>query len=135
MSISSRSLRIAGLALTPVQFAALNALVEHSEIDQATLAGLVAYDRATLGKVVDKLEARGLVRRAPAPNDRRAKQLTLTEAGRALFDTALPHVRAIQPEMLAGLSEAERRTFLDLLDKATLAANDRSRAPLKPRTG
>jgi DNA-binding MarR family transcriptional regulator len=110
-------------------------LVEHSEIDQATLAGLVAYDRATLGKVVDKLEARGLVRRAPAPNDRRAKQLTLTEAGRALFDTALPHVRAIQPEMLAGLSEAERRTFLDLLDKATLAANDRSRAPLKPRTG
>ncbi len=50
----------AGVELSPVQFAALNMLREHSYIDQATLAGLIAYDRVTLGGVVNRLEARGM---------------------------------------------------------------------------
>lgn len=125
----------AGLTLTPVQFAALSAVRTHPGIDQATVAGLVAYDRATLGKVIDKLDARGLVRRTVSQSDRRARELTLTEAGEALYRAALPHVKAIQPEMLAGLDAEERDTFLRLLDKVTMAGNDRSRAPLKAPNG
>ncbi|MHA6265068.1 MarR family winged helix-turn-helix transcriptional regulator [Arenibacterium sp. CAU 1754] len=123
----------AGLTLTPVQFAALAALRENPDIDQATVAGLVAYDRATLGKVIDRLESRGLVRRSTSQSDRRAKVLTLTDAGIGLYENALPHVQAIQSEMLAGLDEDERDTLVRLLDKATMAANERSRAPLKRR--
>lgn len=123
---------LSGINLTPVQFAALSALKTHPGIDQASLAGLVAYDRATMGKVIDKLEARALLNRAPSPADRRAKLLTLTEAGHDLYQRALPHVEAIQPAMLGGLEPSERTLFLSLLDKATMTANNHSRAPLKP---
>lgn len=122
-----------GLTLTPVQFAAISALKENPGIDQATVAGLVAYDRATLGKVIDKLEARELVRRTTSPKDRRAKQLSLTPAGLALYEQALPHVLATQPDILGGLEPDEKETLIRLLDKATMAANEHSRAPLKPR--
>ena len=122
----------AGLNVTPVQFAALSALREHPGIDQATVAGMVAYDRATMGKVIDKLEARGLVRRTTSASDRRAKELSLTPDGHAFFETAQPHVRALQPDILGGLDATERETLLHLLEKATLAGNTLSRAPLKP---
>ena len=123
-------LSAAGLNLTPVQFAALSAIRDQPGIDQATVAGMVAYDRATLGKVIDRLDARGLVARRTSPSDRRAKELSLTPEGEALLDAARPHVIDIQPEILAGLNRAERDTFMQLLQKATMAGNAHSRAPL-----
>jgi len=124
----------AGLTLTPVQFAALSGIRAHPDVDQATLAGLVAYDRATLGKVIDRLENRSLVHRVTSASDRRAKTLRLTDKGEALLSEAGPHVQALQPGILAGLDEAEQAVFLGLLTKITLAGNEKSRAPLKPPT-
>ena len=125
----------AGLSLTPVQYAALSGIRAHPQVDQATLAGLVAYDRATLGKVIDRLESRALVRRATSDRDRRAKELTLTGEGLALLRAADPHVSDLQPDILAGLSPGERDAFLAMLTRITLAGNERSRAPLKPPQG
>ncbi len=122
----------ADIRLTPVQFAALSAVAEHPDIDQARVAGLIAYDRATLGKVIDKLEARGLVLRRTSPTDRRAKVMRLTLAGHDLLTRAIPIVAALQSEITAGLDAEERAVFLGLLEKVTLAGNDHSRAPLKP---
>lgn len=128
-------LSAAGLNLTPVQFAALSAVDENPGIDQATVAGMIAYDRATLGKVIDRLDSRGLVSRRVSPQDRRARELTLTEAGAALLQTARPHVQDLQSEILAGLNDGERETLMQLLKKATMAGNELSRAPLiTPRT-
>ena len=53
----------AGFDLTPVQFAALAVIAEHPRIDQATLAGLIAYDRVTIGGVVDRLSQKGYILR------------------------------------------------------------------------
>lgn len=122
----------AGLNLTPVQFSALSAIRDHPGIDQATVAGLVAYDRATLGKVIDRLDARGLVLRRTSSTDRRAKALTLTADGRALLDQARPAVVAVQPQILSGLDTREIETFVRLLQKVTMAGNELSRAPLRP---
>jgi len=121
----------AGLNLTPVQYAALSTIRDHPGIDQATVAGLVAYDRATLGKVIDRLDSRGLVRRTTSRADRRAKELSLTAEGAALLTDARPHVDALQPDILAGLTADESATFIALLKKATMAGNNHSRAPLK----
>lgn len=121
----------AGLNLTPVQYAALSAIRNHPGIDQATVAGLVAYDRATLGKVIDRLDARGLVRRTTSRSDRRAKALSLTAEGAQLLSEARSRVEALQPEILAGLDAEEAQTFVALLKKATMAGNENSRAPLK----
>ncbi|MDK3019515.1 MarR family winged helix-turn-helix transcriptional regulator [Pseudodonghicola flavimaris] len=121
----------AGLSLTSVQYAALSAIHDHPGIDQATVAGLVAYDRATLGKVIDRLDRRGLVVRRTSATDRRAKELSLSEAGAALLEAARPHVEALQPDILAGLSPEEQAVLLRLMQKATMAGNALSRAPLK----
>src|SRR6202047_2010989 len=60
----------AGHDLTPVQYAALTTIRTHPGIDQATLAGLIAYDRTTITGVVDRLGQKGLVGRAATNRDR-----------------------------------------------------------------
>jgi DNA-binding MarR family transcriptional regulator len=111
----------AGLDLTPVQYAALATLAEQPGIDQATLAGAIAYDKVTIGGVVDRLVAKGLVDRRPSERDRRSKALSLTAKGTALYAEARPTVRALQADILAGLSDEERSCFLDLLARVTQA--------------
>ncbi len=117
--------------LTPVQYAALKAVQANPGVDQASVAGLIAYDKATLGKVIDRLEAKALVDRSVSLKDRRARQLQLTEAGEAVLAKVQPLVDAVQGEILTGLSKEEQDQFLALLQKATSAGNDRSRAPLR----
>ncbi|HZD92122.1 MAG TPA: MarR family transcriptional regulator, partial [Pseudolabrys sp.] len=59
----------AGFDLTPVQYAALGAVATRPGIDQATLAGLIAYDRTTIGGVVDRLVQKGLLVREASNRD------------------------------------------------------------------
>lgn len=118
-----------GLSLTPVQYAALCAVRDHPGIDQATVAGLIAYDRATLGKVIDRLDARELVMRKVSPTDRRARELFLTEQGQTLLEKAHPLVKAAQPEILSGLNDQEQEQLVMLMQKVIQAGNELSRAP------
>jgi MarR family transcriptional regulator, temperature-dependent positive regulator of motility len=119
-----------GIDLTPVQFGALATLRDHPDVDQARLAGLIAHDRATIGGVLDRLQAKGLVERRTDPADRRARQVRLTAAGRALLEAALPHVAALQDDILTGLTAEERALFTALAARVAEAGNDLSRAPL-----
>ena len=112
----------AGFDLTPVQFAALDALHHNPGVDQASLADFIAKDRATVGAVADRLEQKGLVTRAISARDKRARELTLTEAGKAVIDALVPVVARLQKEILPGLSDAEYRQFLALAAKATQEA-------------
>jgi DNA-binding MarR family transcriptional regulator len=121
----------AGYDLTPVQYAALVALSANSGIDQVTLAGLIAYDRTTITGVVDRLVQKGLVERRESRRDRRARELTMTEAGRRTLRGMTPAVEAAQEIMLRGLTEKEARELVRLLQKATAAGNELSRAPLR----
>ena len=100
-----------GAGLTPVQFAAMAALRQRPGVDQATLSALIGYDRATIGGVIDRLEARSLVERRAAPEDRRQKLVTLTIAGRRAHDRAMGEVEATQERLLEPLTAAERREF------------------------
>lgn len=128
-SVFAEKTQAAGIDLTPVQYAALKTIIRNPGIDQATLAGAIAYDRATIGGVVDRLERKALVQRVPKAQDRRARALTATDTGRQLSQRAEPVVAEIQSVMLEGLDGQERSQLIALLDKATQAGNQRSRAP------
>lgn len=108
----------AGLELTSVQFASLDAVAQAPDIDQASLAAVIGFDRATLGGVVDRLETKGLLQRAVSAQDRRARQLRLTSEGERLLALSRPVVEQLQSRILDGLSAAERRQFLALARKA-----------------
>lgn len=124
----------AGQDLTPVQFGALVVTKQYPGLDQATLAGLIAYDRTTIGGVVDRLVQKGLILRVVSDQDRRARELRLSEAGERLLDQAMPHVERVQQIILSGLDSVEREQFLALLQKVTESLNERSRAPLRVPT-
>ena len=101
-----------------MQFAVLDAVAGQPGIDQADLAATIGFDRATIGGVVDRLEHKGLVRRVVGAQDRRARQLHLTPEGRKLLVASRPVVQALQADVLAPLSPAERSAFLGLAHKA-----------------
>ena len=116
-SLFQREMKNAGIDLTQVQFAALHAVRESPGIDQAGLASKIAYDRATIGGVVDRLEQKGLVERIVSPRDKRARELRVTQKGEKLFSKILPKVHAVQQDILLGLSPDEREAFLLLATK------------------
>ncbi len=108
----------AGVDLTPVQFAALDAIRAHPGLDQASIAARIAYDRATIGGVIERLLQKGYVQRVVSDRDRRARVITLTDAGEQAYITILPVVDVLQHDILSGLTQEERRVFLSLANKA-----------------
>jgi len=132
VSIFADRISEAGFDLTSVQFSAMNVVDNFPGIDQATLAGMIAYDRVTIGGVVDRLSRKGYLERRTSDRDRRARELYITAEGKQVLETILPIVRDIQDSILSGLDAGERETISRLLRKAADGANTKSRAPLKP---
>lgn len=104
----------AGHDLTPIQFAALDAIQAHPGTDQAGLAELIAYDRATIGGVIERLEQKGWVRRVVSERDRRSRELSLTPQGKRVLSALLPIVQGVQDDILQTLGSADRARFLKL---------------------
>jgi MarR family transcriptional regulator, temperature-dependent positive regulator of motility len=121
----------AGIDLTSVQFAALAVISATPGIDQATLANAIAFDRPTTGGVIDRLEAKGFVRREITRADRRMRHLYLEPAGDAILVVAAPIARRVQELMLEGLSGPERASLLRLLGKALSAVGGSNRPALR----
>src|SRR5664279_2945743 len=78
--------------LTPVQFAALVAIHTHPGIDATRLSAVIAFDRSTLGNVIERLETKRYVERKPSAEDKRIKLLHLTKSGAALLHDIMPSV-------------------------------------------
>jgi DNA-binding MarR family transcriptional regulator len=131
VSIFEQEMAEAEIEITQVQYAALSALDAYPNIDQNTLAGLIAYDRVTIGGVLARLVAKAFVSRRQSARDRRAHVLTLTAAGRAMVRRATPVVKQLQQRILGGLTAEERRVLVALLAKAAEKNNSESRAPLR----
>ncbi len=107
----------AGFGVTPVQYAILNALIDGPGEDQVTLAAKVAFDAATFGSVIGRLEARGWVRREADAADRRRKRLWVTPEGEAAAQAMRRAVTRTQQRILEPLEAGEREQFLALLAK------------------
>jgi DNA-binding MarR family transcriptional regulator len=131
VSIFMNELADSGEDLTPVQFGALAMTRSRPGVDQATLAGLIAYHKQTIGEVVSTLVRKGLLVRVVSPSDRRSRQLYVTDLGEAALDRLVPKVQSVQDKILEALDEGEQDQFMELLKKITERLNDRSRAPLR----
>jgi DNA-binding MarR family transcriptional regulator len=103
--------------ITPVQFAILNALLDSPGIDQVSLAKRVAFDPATSGSVIGRLEAKAWVERKADPNDRRRKLLVVTAAGVQALGQVQKDVARIQEKILSPLTPQEQSQFVHLLSR------------------
>jgi DNA-binding MarR family transcriptional regulator len=107
--------------VTPVQFAVLNALIDDPGLDQVTLASRVAFDAATSGSVIGRLEAKGWVRREADAQDRRRKRLWITSEGQAIALQMKRAASRTQQRLIGPLSEKERSQLTQLLVKLVAA--------------
>ena len=116
--------RAAALGLTRAQAAVLAHLARQEGINQAALAQLLELEPITLARLLDRLQAAGLVERRPDPKDRRAHLLYLTAAAYPLLDRIFELAAEVREDALAGVAEADRGRLLDLLIemKANLVA-------------
>jgi DNA-binding MarR family transcriptional regulator len=117
--------------LTPVQYAALIAIHTHPGIDATRLSAVIAFDRSTLGSVIERLQAKDYIERKAAPEDKRIKLLYLTKAGAAILREIIPAVERAQARMLEPLKPADRKALMGLLVQLVDLNNEASRVPLR----
>jgi len=99
------------------------------------IARTSGFPKNTLSRAIARLEALGLIVRSRAPGQGRSQALRLSEAGRALFEEALPAFVAHERTILASLTEDERATLSRLLAKVVLdSENWPSQLPDGPPT-
>ena len=101
--------------VTPVQFAFMNAMMDTPGVDQITLANRVAFEAATSGSVIGRLEAKGWVRREADAQDRRRKRLFVTPEGASALRRMNAAVERAQQKILAPLAAKDQETFMRLL--------------------
>jgi DNA-binding MarR family transcriptional regulator len=92
---------------------------------QSELAAAVGRDKTRLIPILDRLEARGLLRRTPDPADRRNRVVALTAAGGELVASCRAGIREVEAELLADLEPADRATFVAVLDRLADAVRAR----------
>ena len=107
--------------LMPQQWGIMIAIVRESETDQRRVAERQSIDANTASRLIDELEARGLVRRLASPDDRRAKCLELTRTGVLMWQKLRVPIIAAQDRVLAVLNQTEKKSLLDMLTRVVEA--------------
>jgi DNA-binding MarR family transcriptional regulator len=93
--------------ITRREWRVLAVLAREGGLQSSELALHAQLDRARTSRAVTGLVTKGLLGRVTAAADRRQVRLTLTDAGRTLYETMFPLVDTINRDMLSRLSENE----------------------------
>ncbi|MBM3367773.1 MAG: MarR family transcriptional regulator [Betaproteobacteria bacterium] len=107
--------RIRKLGLTRAQWWVLTHLYRGNGVTQTELADTLEIERPTLGRLLDRLEAKGWVRREHDAKDRRVWRVHLTEEVEPALRTMRTIAAELRRDALAGISPAERERFVDTL--------------------
>jgi DNA-binding MarR family transcriptional regulator len=107
--------RVRSLGLTRSQWWVLNYLFRHPGVTQSELAAILEVERATLGRLLDRLQAKGWVRREDDARDRRAWRVHLTAAADPMMRKLRKQAFGLRRDALVGLSAAQREQFVDAL--------------------
>lgn len=122
---------LSDINLTPVQYSSLQTICNQPGIDQKTLCETIGYDSSTIGGVIDRLEARGLVARKVSPVDRRVRLLSATKDGLVMLEQAVPRMLKSQKRFLEPLTPKERKEFMRLMKVLVDANAEYSKIPAK----
>ena len=119
-----------GCGLTRSQWQVLTYLAQNEGINQAGLAELLEIEPITLGRILDKLEARSLIERQPHPTDRRTWLLPLGEAAHPNLERVRELGDFTRGEALAGVSDADRQRLLKTLEAMKANLTGACEAPI-----
>lgn len=103
--------------LTHLQFSILMNLYKNRITTQKELLKYIYGDEASITRLVDRLESKGYIKRLQCKNDKRKKNIVLTESGIALTEKVIPYAVEVNKELTKGLEKDEANTLLHLLQK------------------
>lgn len=112
-----RELAASGHALNFSQFITIKALAIGGPTGVTDLARLADLNPGAMTRLLDKLEARGLLARSADPNDRRALNIDLTPAGLAIWQDIDQCGQRVRERALHGMDEATRIHLTRLLEQ------------------
>jgi DNA-binding MarR family transcriptional regulator len=123
------------LGLTRSQWWVLTALYAKEGVAQSELAAFMDLEKATLGRLLDRLEEKGWIERRADPVDRRVKRVYLTDTVQSLMRELREIAADIRSDAMKGLSRREHEAFIDTLltIKSNLHAFDELAAPAAPQ--
>ena len=112
----NESMETAGFKITAEQFLLLDTLWNEGPLSQQKIADMMLKDKNSVVKLVDSLEARGLVRRRANPEDRRQNIVSTTPKCDKMCDPVKDAALAAVARVTNGLTESELDTFIKVMD-------------------
>ena len=107
--------RVKGMGLTRSQWWVLLHVFRMNGVSQSELADELEIEKATLGRLLDRLEINGWLRRESDAVDRRVKRIFLTDAVEPAMKAMRATAADVRREALSGLNPAEQERFVDAL--------------------
>lgn len=107
--------RVKALGLTRSQWWVLNHLFRNNGTTQSELADILEIEKATLGRLLDRMEAKGWIRRQEHSTDRRAKCVFLTDEVEPAVKTMRAAAADLRRDALANFDNTDRERFVDML--------------------
>lgn len=105
------------LGLSPGQPKILEFLAEYGEHEQKDIASYCEIEPATVGNILTRMEAAGLIVRRNRPNNRRSLYVSLTERGEEMARMVVEIFASAEAQITSSLTEEERETLFQLLTK------------------
>lgn len=107
--------RVRALGLTRSQWLVLRRLDRRPGASQSELADLLEVEKATAGRLIDRLEENGWIVRRPDPDDRRINRVHMTEKGERVNNAISPIAHEMVDEALSGLSRDDQERLADMM--------------------
>lgn len=105
------------LDVTTAKMRALAILSITPSVTINELSVFAVTEQSTMSRTLDSLEEQGFIRRQPRPDDMRVRDVTITEEGRAAFESIWPTMYDDFLKMFEGIEEEEYRTFVGVLHR------------------
>jgi DNA-binding MarR family transcriptional regulator len=106
-----------GVMTQPGAHLVLSFLAVKDGITQLELVNATHLRAPSVSTILKKMEEEGIVRRLRDENDARAVRIFLTDCGKKIDREHIKHIKALDAEALAGLSDSEQKTLMALLTK------------------
>jgi len=103
------------LGITRAQWWVLAHLARHDGMAQTQLATMLDIGKASLGSLLDRLEATGFIERRPDATDRRMKRIFLSRSSVQLLEQLVEIEQSFNEHILAGIEESERDKLVEHL--------------------
>lgn len=111
------SVHLRPFAITPEQFSVLFQLYKAGGTKQKDLAARTSKDQPTMTRILDVLLRKGLVEKKTCDSDRRAFIISITDAGKALMDQAIPAEEKAISEVFAGFDPAQLEQLRQMMQQ------------------